>query len=82
MGTEGIFFILQRAHLAGSVILGKTRMGAVTGSETLPKRTVEYLYPLDPRDDGHQTSSGRSRGAGLSIAAYDWVDVSFGTDSQ
>ncbi|KAJ5116053.1 hypothetical protein N7456_000401 [Penicillium angulare] len=67
--------------LQGAVILGKTKMGAFTGSETPPEKIVDYLAPFSPRGDGYQGPSGSSSGAGSSIAAYDWVDISIGTDT-
>lgn len=65
----------------GAVIVGKTKMGAYTGSEAPPDKSIDYLPPFNPRGDGYQGPSGSSMGAGSSIAGYDWVDISLGTDS-
>ncbi|KAJ5735194.1 uncharacterized protein N7483_000319 [Penicillium malachiteum] len=65
----------------GAVIVGKTKMSAYTGSEVPPEKTIDYLAPFNLRGDGYQGLSGSSSGAGSSIAAYDWVDISLGTDA-
>ncbi|KAJ5608958.1 hypothetical protein N7528_009525 [Penicillium herquei] len=65
----------------GAVIVGKTKMSAYTGFEVPPEKTINYLAPFNPRGDGYQGPSGSSSGAGSCIAAYDWVDISLGTDS-
>lgn len=67
--------------LQGAVIVGKTKMGAYTGSEAPPDKSIDYLPPFNPRGDGYQGPSGSSMGAGSSISTYDWLDISLGTDS-
>ncbi|PMD44122.1 amidase signature enzyme [Hyaloscypha variabilis F] len=65
----------------GAVIVGKTKMGAYTGSEGPPEKVVDYFPPWNPRGDGYQGPSGSSMGAGSSVAGYDWIDVALGTDT-
>jgi Asp-tRNA(Asn)/Glu-tRNA(Gln) amidotransferase A subunit family amidase len=65
----------------GAVIVGKTKMGAYTGSEVPPEKCIDYLAPWNPRGDGYQGPSGSSSGAGSSVASYEWLDVALGTDS-
>lgn len=42
---------------------------------------VDYHGPFNPRGDGYLTTSGSSAGSAASVAAYDWLDLSLGTDS-
>ena len=51
-----------------AIIIGKTKMGASTGSEAPPKKSIDCFPPWDPRGDGHQGPSVSSTGAGSSVA--------------
>ena len=66
----------------GATIIGKTVLGAYAGSEVPPEKCIDYFPPWNPRGDGYQGPSGSSSGAGSSMASYDWLDASFGTDSK
>ncbi|KAJ5113150.1 amidase [Penicillium angulare] len=41
---------------------------------------VDYHAPWNPRADGYQSPSASSSGSGAALAAYDWLDISTGTD--
>lgn len=66
----------------GAQIVGKTKLSAFATAEVPPEKTIDYLAPFNPRGDGYQGPSGSSSGAGSSIASYDWLDVSLGTDTS
>ena len=66
----------------GAVILGKIKMGAYTGLEAPPEKSIDYLPPFNPHGDGYQGPSGSSMAAAASVSGYDWVDISLGTDSK
>lgn len=66
----------------GAIIVGKTKMGAFTGSEAAPEKSIDYFPLWNPRGDGYQGPSGSSMGAGFSVAGYSWVDITLGTDSK
>lgn len=66
----------------GAIIVGKTRLGAFAVSEVPPEKCIDYFPPCNPRGDGYQGPSGSSSGAGSTVASYDWVDITVGTDSK
>lgn len=74
--------LVKRLLDLGAVVVGKTKMGAYTGSEVPPEKCIDYLAPWNPRGDGYQGPSGSSSGAGSSVASYEWLDVALGTDSK
>lgn len=47
-----------------------------------PKDCIDYLDAFNPRGDGYQFPSGGSSGSAAVVAAYDWLDLSIGTDSR
>lgn len=72
---------IQRLVDAGAIIVGKTRLNAMTIREDTME-CVEFLAPFNPRGDGYQTSSGSSSGSCAALASYDWLDFSIGSDSK
>ncbi|OCF60501.1 hypothetical protein L486_00134 [Kwoniella mangroviensis CBS 10435] len=72
---------IRRLLEEGAVIVGKvkTNQFAVTGNSI--EQSPDLLYPYSPRDDGYQSVSGTSSGSASSMASYDWLDMSVGSDT-
>jgi Asp-tRNA(Asn)/Glu-tRNA(Gln) amidotransferase A subunit family amidase len=66
----------------GAIVLGKTKMSAFASSDEPTDQWIDYHCPFNPRGDGYQSPSGSSAGAAVSVAGYDWLDISIGTDSK
>jgi Asp-tRNA(Asn)/Glu-tRNA(Gln) amidotransferase A subunit family amidase len=66
----------------GAVIVGKTKMCAFASAEEPTDQWVDYHCPWNPRGDFYQSPSGSTTGGGASLAGYDWLDISMGTDSK
>ena len=43
---------------------------------------IDYHCPFNPRGDGYFTASGSSAGSAAGLAAYDWLEIRIGTDSE
>ncbi|KAK5231669.1 hypothetical protein LTR72_000853 [Exophiala xenobiotica] len=71
---------IQRIIDLGGVIVGKYKL-AQFASGANPWEWQDEHYPFNPRGDGWLTCSASSSGGGCSIAAYDWLDYSIGTDT-
>ena len=65
----------------GVSIIGKTKLCAFAQWEE-PTEAIEYTSPWNPRADGFQSSGGSSNGSGAAVAAYEWVDITIGSDSK
>ncbi|KAJ3580057.1 hypothetical protein NPX13_g506 [Xylaria arbuscula] len=65
----------------GAVIVGKTQMCSFASSEEATDQWIDFHASFNPRGDGYQTPSGSTTGGGTSLAAYDWLDYSIGTDT-
>ena len=66
----------------GAVLVGKTVMCSFASSEEATDQWIDFQAPFNPRGDGYQSPSGSTTGGGTSLAAYDWLDYSIGTDSR
>ncbi|EGX89814.1 amidase [Cordyceps militaris CM01] len=64
---------------AGAVIVGKVKLQAMIMREE-PLECVEFTAPFNPRADGYQVPSGSSHASAASIASYEWLDFSVGSD--
>ncbi|KAJ5481278.1 amidase [Penicillium sp. IBT 31633x] len=64
----------------GAIVIGKLKSTQFGESEWATSDWVDYHAPWNPRADGYQTPSASSSGSGAAIAAYDWLDLSTGTD--
>ena len=71
---------LQTIIDAGAIIVGKVKLQAMIMREE-PLECVEYSAPFNPRGDGYQVPSGSSHASAASVASYEWLDYSFGSDS-
>ena len=65
----------------GAMVLGRTKMSSVWSWEE-PIECVDYQAPWNPRADGYQSPGVGSTGSGAAIAAYDWLDIAIGSDSE
>ncbi|KAL8938544.1 MAG: hypothetical protein Q9216_003830 [Gyalolechia sp. 2 TL-2023] len=65
----------------GVSIVGKTKLCAFAQWEE-PTEAVEYTSPWSARADGFQSSGGSSNGSGAAVAAYEWLDITIGSDSK
>lgn len=66
---------------AGAVIVGKVKLQAMIMREE-PLECVEFTAPFNPRADGYQVPSGSSHASAASIASYEWLDFSVGSDTN
>lgn len=65
----------------GSCILGKTKLSSFLSREEATE-SIDFQAPWNPRADGYQTTGGSSSGSAVAVAAYDWVDIGVGTDTN
>lgn len=72
---------IQQLIDAGAVLLGKTKLNSF-GCWEEPTEYIDYQAPWNPRGDGYQSPGGSSSGSGAAVAAYDWIDITIGTDSN
>ena len=66
---------------AGAHLIGLTKLSSFASREE-PTEGVDYQVAFNPRGEGYQSPAGSSSGSAVAIAAYDWVDVSIGTDTS
>ncbi|KAH3661435.1 hypothetical protein OGAPHI_006842 [Ogataea philodendri] len=72
---------IQRLIDLGAVIVGKLKLTQFANGETATADYVDYHAPFNPRGDGYQSPSSSSCGSGAAEAAYDWLDVTIGSDT-
>ena len=65
----------------GASLLGKTKLCSFLSREE-PSESVDFQTAWNPRGDGHQGPGGSSSGSAAAVAAYPWVDIAMGTDSE
>jgi hypothetical protein len=73
--------MIQRLIDAGAVIIGTTKTAQFLSGELAPD-WVDYSCPFNPRGDGYMEPDCSSTGSAVAAAAYDWVDVTVGSDSE
>ncbi|CAI6098917.1 unnamed protein product [Clonostachys chloroleuca] len=66
---------------AGAVIVGYNKMSQFANGEQPTGDWVDYHSPFNPRGDGYNDPYSSSSGGGASIGAYEWLDISIGTDT-
>ncbi|KAL1841076.1 hypothetical protein VTJ49DRAFT_7407 [Mycothermus thermophilus] len=64
----------------GFVVVGKVKTTQFADSEWPTCDWIDYHAPFNPRGDGCLATSGSSAGSAASVAAYEWLDFSLGTD--
>ncbi|CAG7559972.1 unnamed protein product [Fusarium equiseti] len=72
---------VQKVIDAGAIIVGKVKLQAMDMREE-PLGCVDFSAPFNPRGDGHQGPSGSSHASAASVASYEWLDYSFGSDTN
>lgn len=65
---------------AGADIVGTTKLASFAATEE-PVECIDYQAPRNPRADGYQSPAGSSSGSGAAAAAYEWLDITIGSDS-
>jgi Asp-tRNA(Asn)/Glu-tRNA(Gln) amidotransferase A subunit family amidase len=74
-------FLISRLLDGGSQLLGMTKLSSFAGREE-PMEAVDYQSPFNPRGDKYQSPAGSSSGSAAAVAAYEWLDITIGTDSM
>jgi Asp-tRNA(Asn)/Glu-tRNA(Gln) amidotransferase A subunit family amidase len=72
---------IERLIAAGAVIVGTTKLASFAATEE-PVECIDYDAPWNPRADGYQSPAGSSSGSGAAMAAYEWLDITIGSDSE
>ncbi|KAF1354823.1 amidase signature domain-containing protein [Delphinella strobiligena] len=72
---------IQRLIDAGAIIVGKMATSQFANGETATADWVDYHEPFNPRGDGYQDTSSSSAGPGAGTGAYDWLDITVGSDT-
>ncbi|CAD0112671.1 unnamed protein product [Aureobasidium uvarum] len=72
---------VQRLMDAGAIIVGKMKTSQFANGEVATADWVDYHEPFNPRGDGYQDTSSSSSGPGAGAAAYDWLDLTLGSDT-
>lgn len=65
----------------GAAIVGTTKLASFAATEE-PVECIDYQAPWNPRADGYQSPAGSSSGSGAAMAAYEWLDITIGSDSR
>lgn len=63
------------------MIVGRAKTSQYANGESATADWVDQMCPFNPRGDGYQQPSSSSSGSGASIAAYDWIDNTIGSDT-
>lgn len=66
---------------AGAIVIGKMKTSQFANGETATADWVDYHEPFNPRGDGYQDTSSSSSGPGAGMGAYDWIDITIGSDT-
>ncbi|KAI8812484.1 amidase signature enzyme, partial [Cladochytrium replicatum] len=73
--------IIQLLIDAGAIPVGKSKTSQFANGENPTIDWVDYHCPFNPRGDSYNNPSSSSSGSGAAIAAYDWIDVTIGSDT-
>lgn len=73
--------IVQRLIEGGAIIVGKMKTSQFANGEAPTADWVDYHAPFNPRGDGYQDPSSSSSGPGAGAAAYEWLDLTLGSDT-
>ncbi|KAK7413375.1 hypothetical protein QQX98_007752 [Neonectria punicea] len=72
---------VQKLINAGAVIIGKNKLSEFAFGGIYVTEHIDYLLPFNPRGDGYNSPSDSSGGSGASVASYEWLDASLGSDT-
>lgn len=73
---------ISRLTELGAVVVGKTKCSQFAETEAPTADWVDVHCPFNARADGYLSPGGSTSGGAAALAAYDWLDVSIGTDSR
>lgn len=73
--------VVQNLIDAGAVLVGKMKTSQFANGESPTADWVDYHSPFNPRGDGYQDPSSSSSGPGAGEGAYDWLDLTLGSDT-
>ena len=73
---------VQKAIDLGAIVVGKTKTAEFGGSQEVTGDWTDYSYAFNSRGDGYFVSTGSSTGSASGMAAYDWLDITLGTDGN
>jgi hypothetical protein len=66
---------------AGAILVGKMITSQFANGEAATADWVSYHESFNPRGDGYQDTSSSSAGGGAGAAAYEWLDITLGSDT-
>ncbi|KAK4452717.1 amidase signature enzyme [Podospora aff. communis PSN243] len=72
---------VKRLVELGAVMVGKTKTSQFAHGAD-PWQFVDVHYPWNPRGDGYLTAASSSSGSAAAIAAYEWLDITIGSDTR
>lgn len=72
---------VQKLIDAGAVIVGKNKLSEFAYAGGYHTDHIDYLLPFNPRGDGYNSPGDSSGGSGASVASYEWLDASLGSDT-
>jgi Asp-tRNA(Asn)/Glu-tRNA(Gln) amidotransferase A subunit family amidase len=73
---------IRRLLELGAAVVGKSRLSQFAEVENPTADWVDLHCPFNPRGDGYLNPEGSTSGGAAALAAYNWLDVSIGTDSK
>lgn len=72
---------IQKLIDMGGIIVGKVKTVQFAAAES-PVDWFDFQCPFNPRGDGYLKPSSSSSGSAVATAAYDWIDIAIGSDSE
>jgi hypothetical protein len=72
---------IQALYDQGAVVVGTTKLASFAATEE-PVECIDWQAPFNPRADKYQSPAGSSSGSGAAVAAYEWLDITIGSDSE
>lgn len=79
--TNSTAVAVQKLIDAGAVIVGKNKLSEFAFAGPFVTEHIDFLLPFNPRGDGYNSPGDSSGGSAASVASYDWLDVSMGSDT-
>lgn len=73
--------LLDKMLSLGATIVGKTKLSQFAEVEIPTSDWVDFHCPFNPRGDGYLSPEGSTSGGAVALAAYEWLDISIGSDS-
>jgi hypothetical protein len=79
--SRGTAPCIQSLINSGAHIVGTTKLASFAATEE-PIECIDWFAPWNPRADGYQSPAGSSSGSGVAVAAYEWLDITIGSDTS